>query len=210
MLFWRGSLLFRLLVLARRMSKNRGPDWSRPLPRTLIIPKVMTLATLADVQELMRHLPEHHRQRPTWRHVAGQLEEAANGGDQKGIGTALVLVLTLEGIEWHPKSDPRRFPPPWTVEETQACFVVKVRTGKSWPTSTSRTSPADKRRRTSSRAMRPGASQPTSPSCQKLLLKNKRFIIGVDDAGKPNTTFSALKIVAFKTTSVDFKFAAST
>ena len=44
----------------------------------------------------------------------------------------------------------------------------------------------------------------------KLLLKNKKFIIGVDDAGKPNTTFSALKIVAFKTTSVDFKFAAST
>ena len=106
MLLWRGSLLFRLLVLARRMSKNRGPDWSRPLPRKLIIPKVMTLATLADVQTLICHLPEHHRQRPTWRHVAAQLEEAANGGDQKGIGTALVLGLTLEGIEWHPKSDP--------------------------------------------------------------------------------------------------------
>jgi hypothetical protein len=86
------------------MSKNRPHlDWSRPLPRTLIIPKVMTLA---DVQTLMRHLPDDRRQRPTWRHVAGQLEEAASGGDPKGIGTALVLVLTLEGIEWHPKSDP--------------------------------------------------------------------------------------------------------
>ncbi len=65
----------------------------------------MTLTTLEDVRVLMRHLPEHHRRRPTWRHVAGQLEEAASGGDQKGIGVALVLVLTLEGIEWHPKSD---------------------------------------------------------------------------------------------------------
>jgi hypothetical protein len=104
--FWRGSFLFRLLLHAWGMSKNRPHlDWSRPLPRTLIIPKVMTLATLDDVRALMRHLPEHHRQRPTWRHVAGQLEEAAAGGDLKNIGVALVLVLTLEGIEWRPKSD---------------------------------------------------------------------------------------------------------
>ena len=74
-------------------------------------PKIMTLTTLADVQALLRHLQEHHRHRPTWRHVAGKLEEAASGGDQKGIGMALVLALTLEGIEWHPKSNgaaPRR------------------------------------------------------------------------------------------------------
>jgi hypothetical protein len=74
------------------------------LPRTLIIPKVMTLAKLDDVRALMRHLPKHHRQRPTWRHVAGQLDEAAAGGDPKNIGVALVLVLTLEGIEWHPSN----------------------------------------------------------------------------------------------------------
>ena len=75
------------------------------MPQRLVIPKVMTLATLADVQALMQHLPEHHRERPTWRHVAGQLEEAARGGDPKDIRMALVLALTLEGIEWHPKSD---------------------------------------------------------------------------------------------------------
>jgi hypothetical protein len=108
-MFWRDSFLFRLLK-ALGMPKNRPRlDWSRPLPRTLIIPNVMTLTTLADVQALLRHLPEHHRRRPTWRHVAGQLEEAASGGDQKGIGVALVLVLTLEGIEWHPKSDGAAF-----------------------------------------------------------------------------------------------------
>jgi hypothetical protein len=106
-MFWPGSFLFRPLLHPWGMSKNRPHlDWSRPLLRTLIIPKVMTLATLPDVQTLMRHLPEAHRHRPTWRHVAKQLEEAATGGDPKGIGTALVLVLTLEGIEWHPKSDP--------------------------------------------------------------------------------------------------------
>jgi hypothetical protein len=26
---------------------------------------------------------------------------------------------------------PRRFPPPWTVEETDACFIVKDRAGMS-------------------------------------------------------------------------------
>ena len=40
-------------------------DWSRPLPRPLVIPEVMTLVTLADVRELMRHLPEDRRVRPT-------------------------------------------------------------------------------------------------------------------------------------------------
>jgi hypothetical protein len=28
------------------------------LPRPIVIPKIMTLKTLADVRELMRHLPE--------------------------------------------------------------------------------------------------------------------------------------------------------
>ena len=30
----------------------------------------MTLKTLADVREILRHLPEDRRARPTWRHVA--------------------------------------------------------------------------------------------------------------------------------------------
>ena len=41
------------------MSRKRA-DWSRPLPRRLVIPTVMTLKTLADVRELMRHLPAEH------------------------------------------------------------------------------------------------------------------------------------------------------
>jgi hypothetical protein len=39
----------------------------------------MTLKTLADVRTLMRHLPPEHRERPTWRHFAAELEQAAAG-----------------------------------------------------------------------------------------------------------------------------------
>jgi hypothetical protein len=50
------------------------PNWSRPLPRPLKIPSVMTLKTLADVRELVeRRLPHGHRQRSTWQHVEKQL-----------------------------------------------------------------------------------------------------------------------------------------
>ena len=55
------------------------PNWSQPLPRPLVIPTVMTLKTLADVRTLMRHLPPEHRERPTWRHFAAELEQAAAG-----------------------------------------------------------------------------------------------------------------------------------
>jgi hypothetical protein len=51
---------------------------SQPLPRSLVIPGV---TTLADVRELLKHLPTGHRERSTWRHVAKQLAAAADGGD---------------------------------------------------------------------------------------------------------------------------------
>jgi hypothetical protein len=42
----------------------------------------MTLKTLADVRTLVeRHLPEDRRGRSTWRYVAKQLADAANGAD---------------------------------------------------------------------------------------------------------------------------------
>ena len=65
------------------------PNWSRPLPRPLKIPRVMTLKTLADVRELMRHLPRATRERDTWRHVADQLAAAARGGDVNDAVVAL-------------------------------------------------------------------------------------------------------------------------
>jgi hypothetical protein len=78
-------------------------DWSRRLPRTLIIPTVMTLTTLADVRTLLGHLPEHVRHKATWQHVADQLEEAARGADMVDVAVALRMVCSLEGMPCRPK-----------------------------------------------------------------------------------------------------------
>jgi hypothetical protein len=38
-------------------------NWRRPLPRQIVIPKVMTLETLEDVRALVhRHLPAEYRE----------------------------------------------------------------------------------------------------------------------------------------------------
>jgi hypothetical protein len=53
--------------------RSGRPNWSRPLPQPLVIPDVMTLATLADVRALIeKHVPQDRRERPTWRHVAAE------------------------------------------------------------------------------------------------------------------------------------------
>jgi hypothetical protein len=79
-------------------------DWSLRLPRPLIIPKVMTLATLADVRTLIaKHLPTHFRDKRSWRHVAAELDKAAAGGDTAEASLALRMALSLEGVECRPK-----------------------------------------------------------------------------------------------------------
>jgi hypothetical protein len=41
-------------------------NWKRPLPRPIVIPKVMTLSTLDDVRTLVhRHLPSQFREKDT-------------------------------------------------------------------------------------------------------------------------------------------------
>ncbi len=82
---------------------RKRADWSRRLPRPLIIPTVMSLKTRADVRELMRHLPPEHRERPTWRHVAAELDQAAAGADTVDVAVALRLALMLENVECRPK-----------------------------------------------------------------------------------------------------------
>jgi hypothetical protein len=83
--------------------RKARPNWSRPLPRPLVIPGVMTLATLADVRELMRHLPRQAREKDTWRHVAAMLEKAARGGATIDVAVPLQMVLSMEGVECLPK-----------------------------------------------------------------------------------------------------------
>jgi hypothetical protein len=79
-------------------------DWSRPLPRPLAIPDVMTLTTLGDVRTLIeKHLPAHFRDKATWRHVAAELDKAAAVGDAADVAVALRIALSLEGVECRPK-----------------------------------------------------------------------------------------------------------
>jgi hypothetical protein len=73
------------------------------LPQTLIIPRVMTLTTLADVRKLIQHLPASHREFYTWRHVAAELDQAAASADVVDVAVALRLVLMLEHVECHLK-----------------------------------------------------------------------------------------------------------
>jgi len=78
---------------------RKRPDWSRKLPRPIVIPDVITLSTLADVRELVeKHLPPAHRKRETWQHVARCLAAAALGGEIDDCAVALRLVLSLERV----------------------------------------------------------------------------------------------------------------
>ncbi len=60
----------------------------------------------------------------------------------------------------------RRFPPPWTVEETDACFIVKDHTGHALAYVYFE---EEAGRRAATRLMtrdEAGASPPTSPNCR--------------------------------------------
>jgi hypothetical protein len=85
------------------LRERTRPNWSRPLPRPLEIPSIMTLKTLADVRELLKHLPKGHRERSTWRHVETCLNEAAAGGDTIDVAVPLQMVLSMEGVPYQVK-----------------------------------------------------------------------------------------------------------
>ena len=93
-----------LVAFAQERLLSR-PNWSRPLPRPLKIPSVMTLKTLADVRELVeRRLPDGHRQRSTWQHVEKQLNAAALGEVETiDVAVPLRLVLQLERVPCLPQ-----------------------------------------------------------------------------------------------------------
>jgi hypothetical protein len=75
-------------------------NWSRPLPRTLIIPNVMTIRTLADVRDLIeRHLPPETREKPTWQYLARLLAAASLGADMVDVALVLRMVLGFEDVE---------------------------------------------------------------------------------------------------------------
>jgi hypothetical protein len=86
-----------LAVMLRERS-----DWSRRLPRALVIPSVMKLRTLADVRALIGHLPAASRDKATWRYVADRLAAAARGADPLDVAVPLQMVLSMEGVECRP------------------------------------------------------------------------------------------------------------
>jgi hypothetical protein len=83
----------------------------------------MTLTTLADIRALVeRHLPAECRERETWQHFSAQLNAAARGGDIEEAVIALRLVLQLERVVLSAAVKPRRFPPPWSVDDFAQCL----------------------------------------------------------------------------------------
>ena len=69
------------------------------MPRTLVIPKVMTLKTLADVRAFLKLLPAEFCQRDTGQCVAVNLTRAAQGADVVDLFVSLRMVLMLERAE---------------------------------------------------------------------------------------------------------------
>ena len=77
------------------------PNWSRPLPRPIIIPDVMKLDTLGDVRALVeKHLPAEYRTKFTWRQLAGMLRRAAEGKEDAAELSTALIVLKIEGVEY--------------------------------------------------------------------------------------------------------------
>jgi hypothetical protein len=66
----------------------------------------MTLTTLADVRELLKHLPKGHRERSTWQHVATCLDEAVRGGSIIDVTVPLQMVLSMERVPYQLKALP--------------------------------------------------------------------------------------------------------
>jgi hypothetical protein len=64
----------------------------------------MKLTTLADVWKLIDHLPAAARQKNTWKYVAARLHEAAQGGDPRDVAVPLMIVLSLESVEFQYRS----------------------------------------------------------------------------------------------------------
>ena len=85
------------------MLLSKRPNWSRPLPRPLTIPGIMTLATLADLRTLIKkHVPGHCRNRTISRFVADRLAEAACGDETASATVSLVIIMALESVPCQP------------------------------------------------------------------------------------------------------------
>jgi hypothetical protein len=86
------------------MGSPERPDYSQSLPRPLVIPGVMTLRTLADLRELLRHLPTETKGKATWQKITALVDEVAAGSvTPADVAAALEMVLILEKIPFRQK-----------------------------------------------------------------------------------------------------------
>ena len=86
------------------MPSRKRPDWSRPLPRPLVIPSVTRLKTLADVRKLIGRMPMDFRTKETWQRIAALVDDAARGdADSTDVAVALQLLLIMENVPVQPK-----------------------------------------------------------------------------------------------------------
>jgi hypothetical protein len=73
--------------------------WHRPLPRRIVIPKVMTLSTLEDVRASASAFAGRYREKQTWQRMATLTTAAARGQlVPEEVSVAVRMVLQLEGI----------------------------------------------------------------------------------------------------------------
>jgi hypothetical protein len=71
-----------------------GKNWSRPLPRPIVIPDLkLTLRTLADIRALISRVPRERRETRTWRHVAKGLLPPFLAVHFRVLPCGMVLVL---------------------------------------------------------------------------------------------------------------------
>jgi hypothetical protein len=99
---------------SRRELFYRGPssrpNWSRPLPKLLIVSGVMTVATLNDARVMIeRRVPAASRANEMWRYAWNQIREAALGGDMRDSASRLLLNALLKA--WALPSDAMIYPP---------------------------------------------------------------------------------------------------
>ena len=77
------------------------PDWSRPLPKLLIVSGVMTAATLNDVRVMVeRHLPAASRAKEMWRYVSTNFGKPRLAATRREFSAVLEMVLSIEGLQW--------------------------------------------------------------------------------------------------------------
>jgi hypothetical protein len=85
----------------------RRPDFSRKLPRPLVIydgrKPLMRLTKLMDVRKLIGRLPADRKGFVTWQYVKEQLNHAARGADPIDVCIAVRMVLMMERIDCRPE-----------------------------------------------------------------------------------------------------------